>query len=97
VTEIVYVHSKMMIIDDDMVIMGSANINDRSMLGRCDSEIALIVEDTARVPIVLDGVEQEGAKFAHDLRMKIFKEHSGCDDETLLMDPLNPQFDTVWD
>jgi len=42
-TEIIYIHSKLMIVDDDVVIMGSANINDRSMLGCRDSEIAVIV------------------------------------------------------
>lgn len=41
VTEIIYIHSKLMIIDDDKVIMGSANINDRSMQGSRDSEIAV--------------------------------------------------------
>jgi phospholipase D1/2 len=30
-----------MIIDDNIVIMGSANVNDRSMLGTRDSEIAV--------------------------------------------------------
>ena len=33
VTEIIYVHSKVMIVDDRLAIIGSANINDRSMLG----------------------------------------------------------------
>lgn len=49
VTEIVYIHSKCMIVDDMTVIMGSANINDRSQRGDRDSEIALVVEDNARV------------------------------------------------
>lgn len=44
VTEIIYIHSKLMIIDDDKVIMGSANINDRSMQGSRDSEIAVFIE-----------------------------------------------------
>jgi phospholipase D1/2 len=30
-----------MIVDDEVVVMGSANINDRSMLGTRDSEIAV--------------------------------------------------------
>ena len=42
VTEMIYIHSKLMIVDDDIVIMGSANINDRSMQGSRDSEIAVI-------------------------------------------------------
>jgi len=41
----VYIHSKCMIVDDEYVIMGSANINDRSMLGERDSEIALLMHD----------------------------------------------------
>nr|XP_045620577.1 phospholipase D alpha 1-like [Procambarus clarkii] len=37
----IYVHSKMMIVDDDYIIIGSANINQRSMGGTRDSEIAV--------------------------------------------------------
>lgn len=37
----IYVHSKMMIIDDQYVILGSANINERSMAGCRDTEIAI--------------------------------------------------------
>lgn len=43
VTELIYVHSKLMIIDDSKVIIGSANINDRSLLGSRDSEIAILI------------------------------------------------------
>jgi phospholipase D1/2 len=46
VTELIYVHSKLMIVDDKTVICGSANINDRSLLGDRDSEVCLIIEDT---------------------------------------------------
>ncbi|XP_031475859.1 phospholipase D delta [Nymphaea colorata] len=37
----VYVHAKGMIVDDEYVIMGSANINQRSMDGSRDTEIAM--------------------------------------------------------
>ncbi|KAL9227407.1 hypothetical protein vseg_003096 [Gypsophila vaccaria] len=37
----IYVHSKGMIVDDEFVIMGSANINQRSMEGTRDTEIAM--------------------------------------------------------
>ncbi|VVA23841.1 PREDICTED: phospholipase [Prunus dulcis] len=37
----IYVHSKMMIVDDEYIIIGSANINQRSMDGSRDSEIAM--------------------------------------------------------
>lgn len=36
-TEMIYVHSKLMIVDDEKVLIGSANINDRSLLGNRDS------------------------------------------------------------
>jgi phospholipase D1/2 len=37
----IYVHSKMMIVDDAYIIVGSANINERSMAGDRDTEIAM--------------------------------------------------------
>lgn len=42
-SEIIYIHAKLMIVDDRYVILGSANINDRSMLGSRDHEIAALV------------------------------------------------------
>lgn len=41
ITELIYVHSKLLIVDDNLAIIGSANINDRSMLGCRDSELAV--------------------------------------------------------
>lgn len=37
----IYVHAKGMIVDDEYVIMGSANINQRSLEGSRDTEIAM--------------------------------------------------------
>lgn len=37
----IYVHSKGMIVDDEFVLIGSANINQRSMEGTRDTEIAM--------------------------------------------------------
>jgi len=37
----IYVHSKMMIVDDAYIIVGSANINERSMSGTRDTEMAV--------------------------------------------------------
>jgi phospholipase D1/2 len=44
VTSIVYIHSKIMLVDDRVAVIGSANINDRSMMGDRDSEIAILIE-----------------------------------------------------
>lgn len=43
ITELIYVHSKLMIVDDKTVIIGSANINDRSLIGKRDSEVSSMV------------------------------------------------------
>lgn len=55
ITELLYIHSKLMIVDDRRVIMGSANFNDRSQKGDGDSEIALVVEDRDMIDSKMDG------------------------------------------
>ncbi len=73
VQEIVYVHSKLMIVDDKYVICGSANINDRSMLGKRDSEVASLVKDEHFQESMLNGKRVSVGKYAFSLRQKIFK------------------------
>lgn len=77
VTEIVYVHSKIMIVDDRLVIIGSANINDRSMLGDRDSEVAVMIEDLEFSDGKMNGLSFMVGKFAHSLRCDLLKEHLG--------------------
>ena len=77
VTEIVYVHSKIMIVDDRVAIIGSANINDRSMQGERDSEVAVIIEDLDMLDGKMNGVDFKVGTFAHSLRCDLFKEHLG--------------------
>ncbi|CAF4027217.1 unnamed protein product [Rotaria sp. Silwood2] len=55
VTEIIYVHSKLMIVDDRMCICGSTNINDRSLQGSRDSEICLVVNNIEMIDSYLNG------------------------------------------
>ncbi|KAL9553707.1 hypothetical protein PS6_003791 [Mucor atramentarius] len=63
--------------DDDDREHYVTNINDRSQLGNRDSEIAMLIEDTDMIPSFMDGKEYKAAKFAHSLRMQLFKEHLG--------------------
>ncbi|KAF7332538.1 Phospholipase [Mycena kentingensis (nom. inval.)] len=77
ISELLYIHTKLMIVDDRRVIMGSANINDRSQKGDGDSEIALVVEDPDMVPSRMNGQRYEVARFATSLRRKLFREHLG--------------------
>lgn len=59
------------------VIAGSANINDRSMLGKRDSEVAVIVEDSEKVAAVMDGQEYEAGPYALQLRLECFRSVRG--------------------
>uniref|UniRef100_A0A8D0ATR5 Phospholipase n=1 Tax=Sander lucioperca TaxID=283035 RepID=A0A8D0ATR5_SANLU len=99
VTELIYVHSKMLIADDNTVIIGSANINDRSMLGKRDSEVAVIVEDSETVTAVMDGQEYQAGKYALQLRLECFKMILGAytDPSIDVSDPVSDQFyKEVW-
>jgi len=67
----IYVHSKMMIIDDEYIILGSANINERSMAGNRDSEIAV----ESWQPAHSKEIKPRGG--VHQFRMSLWAEHVG--------------------
>jgi len=73
VTEIIYIHSKLMIIDDRMAICGSANINDRSLLGQRDSEFCLVIKDTEEETTVFNGQRVQVGKFCSSWRRRLFE------------------------
>ncbi|QLY71043.1 phospholipase [Citrobacter freundii] len=79
VTEQVYVHSKLMVVDDRYVLVGSANINERSLLGDRDSELAVLIADTEGGYQDIDGsgTLSPYRKFARDLRIDIWKKLLG--------------------
>lgn len=75
----IYVHTKMMIVDDEYIIVGSANINQRSMDGARDSEIAM----GAYQPYHLT-INQPARGQIHGFRMALWYEHLGMLDDTFL-------------
>lgn len=77
VSEELYIHSKLMIADDRIVVCGSANLNDRSQLGDHDSEIAVIIQDQDMVESSMDGRPWRVSRFASSLRREIFRKHLG--------------------
>ncbi|KAI8636293.1 hypothetical protein BD408DRAFT_377142 [Parasitella parasitica] len=80
VTEQVYIHAKTMVVDDMTVIIGSANINERSQLGTRDSEIAACIQDDKDlVDSWFAGKCVKVGRFAHSLRMRLMCEHIGLD------------------
>jgi phosphatidylserine/phosphatidylglycerophosphate/cardiolipin synthase-like enzyme len=62
----IYVHSKLMIVDDVFLILGSANINYRSMITSRDSEVCLSIFNAQKVK---------------NFRKRIFQTHFGQDVE----------------
>lgn len=79
VTEQIYVHSKLMIVDDMYALLGSANINDRSLLGERDSEIAVLIMDgdSSRADINGKGSQRPVRAFAHELRKSVWRKIFG--------------------
>jgi len=77
VSEELYIHSKVLIADDRLVICGSANLNDRSQLGDHDSEIAVVIEDPTPVDSFMAGEPYTASLFATTLRRQLFRKHLG--------------------
>lgn len=77
VSEELYIHSKVLIADDHLVICGSANLNDRSQLGSHDSEIAVVIEDPTPVQSSMGGQPYTASAFAASLRRQLFRKHLG--------------------
>ncbi|KAF2004667.1 phospholipase-like protein PldA [Amniculicola lignicola CBS 123094] len=75
--EELYIHAKICIIDDKYVICGSSNINDRSQLGYHDSELSIVMYDTDKVEITMDGTPYKAGRHAHTLRSMLWREHLG--------------------
>ncbi len=77
VSEELYIHTKVLIADDQLVICGSANLNDRSQLGDHDSEIAVVIEDPTPIQSTMNGQPWTASAFAASLRRQLFRKHLG--------------------
>lgn len=78
VTEQIYVHSKLLIADDRVAIIGSANINDRGQLGDRDSELAAVIWGEAEVLKKLDGITSDPVcENVHNFRVRLWKKIFG--------------------
>ncbi len=65
----IYVHSKLMIVDDTWAEIGSMNCNRRSMTH--DAEVSVAVVDST--------IEEGASKFARNLRLRLWAEHLNLD------------------
>ncbi|XP_038982403.1 phospholipase D alpha 1-like [Phoenix dactylifera] len=68
---LIYVHAKLMIVDDEYVIIGSANLNQRSLAGDRDSEIA----HGAYQPAHLNRPDAPARGLIYGYRMSLWYEH----------------------
>jgi phospholipase D1/2 len=66
----VYVHSKLMIVDDQYLIVGSANLNERSLAGDRDTEICVYLRPD-------EGKLTEAQENIGGLRKKAWMQHMG--------------------
>jgi len=68
----IYVHSKLMVVDDEYLLIGSANINERSLSAKLDTEICVGGWQCSKDGHALkDKVQQ--------FRIQLFREHLGSD------------------
>lgn len=92
-TEQLYIHAKIIIVDDRVALIGSANINERSMLGSRDSEVAAIVRDTDMLWSTMAGTPYQVGRFAHTLRMRLMREHVGLPVDDIIEEERNADVD----
>lgn len=100
VTEQLYIHAKCMVVDDKIAIIGSANINERSMLGSRDSECAAVVRDTDMLWSTMNGEPYLVGRFPHTLRMRLMREHLGVDVDEVMEEERQEEGhskDTQWE
>ncbi|TID26640.1 phospholipase D/nuclease [Venturia nashicola] len=75
--EELYIHGKLLIVDDRTVICGSSNINDRSQLGFHDSELSIVMQDTKMLESTMDGQPYKAGHHAATMRRCLWREHLG--------------------
>ncbi|KOM44745.1 hypothetical protein LR48_Vigan06g005100 [Vigna angularis] len=77
----IYVHSKGMIVDDEYVLLGSANINQRSMEGTRDTEIAMGAYEPNHTWAKKQSRPRGQARFINFYKMSLWSEHIGSVEE----------------
>jgi phosphatidylserine/phosphatidylglycerophosphate/cardiolipin synthase-like enzyme len=84
----IYVHAKVVVIDDVFAAIGSDNMNRRSWTHDSELSIGVIDEEhDAREPSDPGGLGDGARAFARDLRLRLWREHLGRDDDEGLIDP----------
>ncbi|KAG0646370.1 Phospholipase D1 [Hyphodiscus hymeniophilus] len=77
IQEELYIHGKVLIVDDKTVICGSSNLNDRSQIGIHDSELSIVMTDEKTISSTMAGEPYEAGQHAATLRRYLWREHLG--------------------
>ena len=83
----IYVHAKVVVIDDVLAMIGSDNMNRRSWTH--DSELSIAIldeEEDGREPRDPAGLGDGARGFARDLRLRLWREHLGTASDDDLVD-----------
>ena len=84
----IYLHAKVVVIDDVLAVMGSDNMNRRSWTH--DSELSIAVldqEEDQREPRDPTGRGDGARRFARDLRLRLWREHLAVPSDDGFLDP----------
>jgi phospholipase D1/2 len=77
IQEELYIHSKLLLVDDRIAVCGSSNLNDRSQQGDHDSELSIVMEDTRKIQSTMAGEPFQAGYHAATLRRFLWREHLG--------------------
>ena len=107
----VYIHAKLMIVDDRVTLIGSSNINDRSLVGDRDSELTIRMCDTevCDAEVGRGGSGTFGGAFGEAaakipvgrniraFRVRLMNQHLGADrSDPRMADPLSMAARKLW-
>jgi len=87
----IYVHTKILLIDDRYVAIGSANYNKRSMTSDSELQIAIVDDDQVDGGLNMQNggsVYVNVCRFAQQLRRRLWSEHLGIDSPVSVTDAL---------
>ena len=85
----IYVHAKVVVIDDVLAMLGSDNMNRRSWTHDSELSIAVLDEhEDGREPRDPAGLGDGARTFARDLRLDLWREHLGATSDDGLLDIL---------
>lgn len=88
----VFVHSKVLVVDDRVAVIGSANVNDRSFVGSSDSELGAILTDDAST------LESGEVGCVKDFRLRLWRQYLGLSLDGLQDDRISdPSSEDVYD